>query len=102
MSFCNSLCLFLPALCYISRHCVIFCDQLCLFSSAWIHIVEYGYYKPKIEESKKTFFEYVQGEAEPGLERLHLCAEKELQTYIINENKDIRFIGCLLNRSELS
>ncbi|KAF5791613.1 putative transcription factor C2H2 family [Helianthus annuus] len=73
--------------------------QLQFIIDAWLQIVEcrrmlkwtyaYGYYIPKIEEAKKTFFEYVQGEAESGLERLHLCAEKELQTYIINEDKDI-------------
>ncbi|KAI3726331.1 hypothetical protein L1987_66128 [Smallanthus sonchifolius] len=65
---------------------------------AWLQIVEcrrvlkwtytYGYYIPKTEEAKRMFFEYLQGEAESGLERLHLCAEKELQTYIMNEDDD--------------
>ncbi|KAL6976260.1 RBR-type E3 ubiquitin transferase [Sarracenia purpurea var. burkii] len=32
--------------------------------------------------TKRQFFEYVQGEAEAGLERLHQCAEKDLQTYL--------------------
>ncbi|KAK1433117.1 hypothetical protein QVD17_10023 [Tagetes erecta] len=70
--------------------------QLQFIVDAWLQIVEcrrvlkwtyaYGYYIPKEEEAKKMFFEYVQGEAESGLERLHRCAEKELQTYIINED----------------
>ncbi|KAK9067022.1 hypothetical protein SSX86_014346 [Deinandra increscens subsp. villosa] len=72
--------------------------QLQFIIDAWLQIVEcrrvlkwtyaYGYYIPKKEEAKRMFFEYVQGEAESGLERLHLCAEKELQTYIINEDED--------------
>ncbi|KAI3777147.1 hypothetical protein L1987_46942 [Smallanthus sonchifolius] len=69
--------------------------QLRFITDAWLQIVEcrrvlkwtyaYGYYIPKIEQAKILFFEFVQGEAEAGLERLHLCAEKELQTYITNE-----------------
>ncbi|XP_071690248.1 probable E3 ubiquitin-protein ligase ARI7 [Rutidosis leptorrhynchoides] len=61
---------------------------------AWLQIVEcrrvlkwtyaYGYYLPEDETAKRTFFEYVQGEAEAGLERLHQCAEKELYTYLNN------------------
>ncbi|KAI3917588.1 hypothetical protein MKW98_021350 [Papaver atlanticum] len=46
----------------------------------WIYA--YGYYLPKHEKTKKQFFEYLQGEAEHGLERLHECAEKELQRYL--------------------
>ena len=66
----------------------------------------YGYYLPEHEHAKRQFFEYVQGrsflpiqcqivqsscvlinavytgEAESGLERLHQCAEKELQIYL--------------------
>ncbi|KAI3785116.1 hypothetical protein L1987_44228 [Smallanthus sonchifolius] len=72
--------------------------QLQFIIDAWLQIVEcmcvlkwtyaYGYYIPETEEAKRIFFEYVQGEAESGLERLHLCAEKELQTYIMNEDDD--------------
>lgn len=72
--------------------------QLQFILDAWLQIVEcrrvlkwtyaYGYYIPKKEEAKKSFFEYVQGEAESGLERLHLCAEKELQSYITNEESE--------------
>ncbi|MCL7031870.1 hypothetical protein MKW94_017821 [Papaver nudicaule] len=57
-----------------------------------VHIIEcrrvlkwtyaYGYYLPENEHAKRQFFEYLQGEAESGLERLHQCAEKELQTYL--------------------
>ncbi|ESR41949.1 hypothetical protein CICLE_v10013647mg, partial [Citrus x clementina] len=42
----------------------------------------YGYYLPDHEHAKRQFFEYLQGEAESGLERLHQCAEKELQIYL--------------------
>ncbi|KAI3669773.1 hypothetical protein L6452_41169 [Arctium lappa] len=72
--------------------------QLQFIVDAWLQIVEcrrvlkwtyaYGYYIPKKEEAKRLFFEYVQGEAEAGLERLHLCAEKELQIYITNEEEE--------------
>ncbi|XP_072057778.1 uncharacterized protein [Arachis hypogaea] len=64
-------------------------SQLKFITEAWLQIVEcgrvlkwtyaYGYYLPEHEHAKKQFFEYLQGEAESGLERLHQCAEKELQ-----------------------
>ncbi|KAL9388978.1 hypothetical protein Peur_017583 [Populus x canadensis] len=67
-------------------------SQLKFIIEAWLQIVEcrrvlkwtyaYGYYLPEHEHAKRMFFEYVQGEAESGLERLHQCAEKELQTYL--------------------
>ncbi|GKV27952.1 hypothetical protein SLEP1_g37062 [Rubroshorea leprosula] len=37
------------------------------------------------------FFEYLQGEAESGLERLHQCAEKELQYYLTAEGQSKEF-----------
>ena len=52
----------------------------------WSYV--YGFYIPEEEEVKKKFFEYVQGEAEVGLERLHLCAEQELKIYIEKEVVD--------------
>ncbi|XP_057837830.1 probable E3 ubiquitin-protein ligase ARI8 isoform X2 [Cryptomeria japonica] len=70
-------------------------SQLKFVNDAWLQIVEcrrvlkwtyaYGYYLPEIEYTKRQFFEYLQGEAESGLERLHQCAEKELQGYIDGE-----------------
>lgn len=36
----------------------------------------------EIEKAKIQFFEFSQGQAEAGLERLHQCAEKELETYL--------------------
>ncbi|XP_060172194.1 probable E3 ubiquitin-protein ligase ARI7 isoform X1 [Lycium barbarum] len=67
-------------------------SQLKFIIDSWQQIVEcrrvlkwtyaYGYYLPEHEHAKRQFFEYVQGEAEAGLERLHQCAEKELQTYL--------------------
>ncbi|XP_004293068.1 PREDICTED: probable E3 ubiquitin-protein ligase ARI8 [Fragaria vesca subsp. vesca] len=59
---------------------------------AWEQIVEcrrvlkwtyaYGYYLPDHDTAKKQFFEYLQGEAESSLERLHQCAEKEVQPFL--------------------
>lgn len=67
-------------------------SQLKFIIEAWLQIVEcrrvlkwtyaYGYYLPEHEHAKRQFFEYLQGEAESGLERLHQCAEKELQGYL--------------------
>ncbi|KAK3229120.1 hypothetical protein Dsin_001001 [Dipteronia sinensis] len=67
-------------------------SQLKFVTEAWLQIVEcrrvlkwtyaYGYYLPEHEHGKRQFFEYLQGEAESGLERLHQCAEKELQVYL--------------------
>lgn len=67
-------------------------SQLKFVTEAWMQIVEcrrvlkwtyaYGYYLPEQEQAKRQFFEYLQGEAESGLERLHQCAEKELQLYL--------------------
>ncbi|XP_042483105.1 probable E3 ubiquitin-protein ligase ARI7 isoform X2 [Macadamia integrifolia] len=67
-------------------------SQLKFITEAWLQIIEcrrvlkwtyaYGYYLPQNEHAKRQFFEYLQGEAESGLERLHQCAEKELQVYL--------------------
>ncbi|CAO2832603.1 unnamed protein product [Amaranthus hypochondriacus] len=67
-------------------------SQLKFILEAWTQIVEcrrvlkwtyaYGYYLPEHEHAKRQFFEYLQGEAESGLERLHQCAEKDLQVYL--------------------
>ncbi|XWS35252.1 hypothetical protein CRYUN_Cryun21dG0110000 [Craigia yunnanensis] len=67
-------------------------SQLKFITEAWLQIVEcrrvlkwtyaYGYYLPEHEHAKRQFFEYLQGEAESGLERLHQCAEKELNKFI--------------------
>ena len=63
--------------------------QLDFIIEAWLQIAEcrrllkwtyaYGYY---LAEGKSDFFEYLQAEAEFGLERLHHCVEKELQIYV--------------------
>ncbi|XP_055815357.1 probable E3 ubiquitin-protein ligase ARI8 [Solanum dulcamara] len=59
---------------------------------AWEQIVEcrrvlkwtyaYGFFLPKEEVAKTRFFQYLQGEAQAGLERLHHCAEKELMDHL--------------------
>ncbi|KAL9301339.1 putative E3 ubiquitin-protein ligase ARI11 [Arabidopsis thaliana] len=41
----------------------------------------YGYYLDNL--AKRPLFEYLQGEAETGLERLHHCAENELKQFFI-------------------
>ncbi|KFK38983.1 hypothetical protein AALP_AA3G184900 [Arabis alpina] len=63
--------------------------QLEFITEAWLQIIEcrrvlewtyaYGYYLP--DQGKQVFFEYLQGEADSGLERLHVCAEKELNVF---------------------
>ncbi|KAM7461496.1 hypothetical protein LguiA_029617 [Lonicera macranthoides] len=73
-------------------------SQLKFIIEAWLQIVEcrrvlkwtyaYGYYLPEHEQAKRQFFEYLQGEAEAGLERLHQCAEKELQPYLQDPSDD--------------
>ncbi|XP_062196698.1 probable E3 ubiquitin-protein ligase ARI8 isoform X2 [Phragmites australis] len=64
--------------------------QLKFITEAWSQIIEcrrvlkwtysYGYYLE--DKVKSEFFEYLQGEAESGLERLHQCAEKDLQAFL--------------------
>lgn len=76
-------------------------SQLKFITEAWLQIVEcrrvlkwtyaYGYYLAEHEHAKKQFFEYLQGEAESGLERLHQCAEKELQVFLGAEGPSKEF-----------
>ncbi|KAI4302072.1 hypothetical protein L6164_035289 [Bauhinia variegata] len=76
-------------------------SQLKFITEAWLQIVEcrrvlkwtyaYGFYLPEHEHAKRQFFEYLQGEAESGLERLHQCAEKELQVYLNAEGSSKDF-----------
>ncbi|VAI74594.1 probable E3 ubiquitin-protein ligase ARI8 isoform X2 [Triticum urartu] len=64
--------------------------QLKFIIEAWSQIIEcrrvlqwtyaYGYYLE--DKVKSGFFEYLQGEAESGLERLHQCAEKDLLAFL--------------------
>ncbi|KAL8204663.1 hypothetical protein R6Q57_010286 [Mikania cordata] len=75
--------------------------QLKFIIEAWLQIVEcrrvlkwtyaYGFYLPEHEHAKRQFFEYLQGEAEAGLERLHQCAEKELHTYLNDDGSQDAF-----------
>uniref|UniRef100_A0A1J3JI90 RBR-type E3 ubiquitin transferase n=2 Tax=Noccaea caerulescens TaxID=107243 RepID=A0A1J3JI90_NOCCA len=68
-------------------------SQLKFITEAWLQIIEcrrvlkwtyaYGYYLP--DHDKRQFFEYLQGEAESGLERLHKCVEKELEVFEVAE-----------------
>ncbi|XP_062100248.1 probable E3 ubiquitin-protein ligase ARI8 [Humulus lupulus] len=76
-------------------------SQLMFITEAWLQIVEcrhvlkwtyaYGYYLPEHEHAKRQFFDYLQDEAESGLERLHQCAEKELHVYLNAEGQSKDF-----------
>ncbi|TXG72856.1 hypothetical protein EZV62_001435 [Acer yangbiense] len=76
-------------------------SQLKFIIEALLQIVEcrrvlkwtyaYGYYLPEHEHAKRQFFEYLQGEAESGLERLHQCAEKELQQFLTDDSPSKEF-----------
>ncbi|XP_021627960.1 probable E3 ubiquitin-protein ligase ARI7 isoform X3 [Manihot esculenta] len=76
-------------------------SQLKFITDAWLQTVEcrrvlkwtyaYGYYLPEHEHAKRQFFEYLQGEAESGLERLHQCAEKELEQFLNAEGPSKEF-----------
>lgn len=88
--------------------------ELEFIRKAWLQIVEcrralkwsyaYGYYIPVEEKMKKTFFEYLQGQAELGLERLHHCAEKDLQAFLCDDEKEpkIEFYTFRLNLIRLT
>lgn len=62
--------------------------RLKFVTEAWEQIIEcrrtlkwsytYGYFIPEHERAKVALFQFLQGQAEAGLERLHQCAEKEL------------------------
>ncbi|KAF9612152.1 hypothetical protein IFM89_038340 [Coptis chinensis] len=66
--------------------------QVKFITEAWAQIIEcrrvlkwtyaYGYYLPEDEPAKRQFFEYLQGDAEFWLERLHECAEKGLKRFL--------------------
>lgn len=68
---------------------------------AWDQIIEcrrvlkwsyvYGYYIPEEEHAKEELFEYLQGEAETGLERLHDCAENELWVHLTEKGPSENF-----------
>ncbi|CAI9093456.1 OLC1v1028958C1 [Oldenlandia corymbosa var. corymbosa] len=76
-------------------------SQLQFIKDAWVQIVEcrrvlkwsyaYGYYMPENEPEKKKFFEYLQGQAEFNLERLHSLVEKELSRHSNKEAPPIEF-----------
>ncbi|XP_011026388.1 PREDICTED: probable E3 ubiquitin-protein ligase ARI7 [Populus euphratica] len=76
-------------------------SQLKFITEAWLQIVEcrrvlkwtyaYGFYLHEHEHAKRQFFEYLQGEAESGLERLHQCAEKELQQFLAADGPSKEF-----------
>ncbi|KAK1354659.1 RBR-type E3 ubiquitin transferase [Heracleum sosnowskyi] len=75
--------------------------QLTFVTEAWDQIVEcrrvlkwtyvYGYYMPPEAYAKTELFEYLQGEAEVALERLHDCAENKLQKYFEDDANSDEF-----------
>ncbi|PIA53345.1 hypothetical protein AQUCO_00900133v1 [Aquilegia coerulea] len=84
----------------IEKHCQT-SSQVKFITEAWEQIIEcrrvlkwtytYGYYQPEDELTKKQLFEFLQGMAETGLERLHSCAEKDLKVYIEAEEPSEKF-----------
>ncbi|KAL1210197.1 putative E3 ubiquitin-protein ligase ARI11 [Cardamine amara subsp. amara] len=78
--------------------------QLQFTVDAWLQIIEcrrvlkwtyaYGYCLPDNEEAKRNFFEYLQGEAESVLERLHYCVETELSQFIFEDSPTISIFDC--------
>ncbi|KAK6245348.1 hypothetical protein QUC31_000144 [Theobroma cacao] len=76
--------------------------QFSFLTEAWQQIVEcrrvlawtyaYGYYLPDQDPAKRNLFEYLQGQAESGLERLHDCAEKELRPFLKDQHPENEFI----------
>ena len=79
--------------------------ELKFITEAWLQIIDcrrvlkwtyaYGYYLPedgnKKAKSKRGFFEYLQGEAESNLERLHHCTEKDMHDYLNKKCSDKEF-----------
>ncbi|KAK1403998.1 RBR-type E3 ubiquitin transferase [Heracleum sosnowskyi] len=65
------------------------CQQIieCRRALKWSYA--YGYFIPEDEPAKARLFEYLQGAAEAGLERLHQCAEKELLMVLKDGNATI-------------
>lgn len=71
--------------------------ELNFITEAWQQIIEcrqvlqwsyaYGYYMPEDERLKVELFEHLQGHAEYSLERLHKCAETELQPFLSSEDE---------------
>uniref|UniRef100_A0A1J3EQQ1 RBR-type E3 ubiquitin transferase n=2 Tax=Noccaea caerulescens TaxID=107243 RepID=A0A1J3EQQ1_NOCCA len=70
--------------------------QLNFIADAWRQIIEcrrvlqwtfaYGYYLPETGlHERQLFFEFLQGEAESALERLHKCVEKDLVVFETDE-----------------
>ena len=86
--------------------------QLGFILEAWQQKVEcrrvlkwtyaYGYYLPEAEDAKKQLFEFLQGEAEAGLERLHGYAEKEVRQFLNADERSVNFEGFELNLKSLT
>ncbi|GMI82582.1 ARABIDOPSIS ARIADNE 8, ARIADNE 8 [Hibiscus trionum] len=76
--------------------------EISFITEAWQQIIEcrrvlawtyaYGFYLPDECEAKRNLFEYLQGQAESGLERLHDCAEKELLPFFKRKGSTMEFI----------
>ncbi|XVE55982.1 hypothetical protein DITRI_Ditri03aG0201000 [Diplodiscus trichospermus] len=76
--------------------------QLSFLTDAWQQIIEcrrvltwtyaYGYFLSDEDPAKRSLFEYLQGQAESGLERLHDCAEKELLPFLENPQPAEEFL----------
>ncbi|KAL5558116.1 hypothetical protein UlMin_034327 [Ulmus minor] len=99
----------------LDRLSVVYGQQKPLFrfiTEAWQQIIQsrrvlqwtyaYGYYLPEHEWAKKQFFECLQREAEFFLEKLHHCAEKQVEMYINGEGSIGEFIEYCSKLAELT
>ncbi|GMI91221.1 ARABIDOPSIS ARIADNE 8, ARIADNE 8 [Hibiscus trionum] len=76
--------------------------EISFIPEAWQQIIEcrrvlawtyaYGFYLPDECQAKRNLFEYLQGQAESGLERLHDCAEKVLLPFLQQKRSTMEFI----------
>lgn len=60
----------------------------------------YGYFIPENGRLKVRLFEHLQGHAEFSLERLHKCAERELQHFLVSAGEASQGEGTRSHRSE--
>ncbi|CAN1323684.1 Probable E3 ubiquitin-protein ligase ARI7 [Linum perenne] len=86
--------------------------QVLFLTEAWEQIVEcrrvlkwtyaYGFYLASKEAEKKSFFEYLQGQAETCLDKLHYCAEKEMKKFTMEGSCIHEYVSFRMKLQELT
>ncbi|CAN1252556.1 Disease resistance protein L6 [Linum perenne] len=86
--------------------------QVLFLMEAWEQIVEcrrvlkwtyaYGFYLGSEEAEKKNFFEYLQGQAESCLDKLHDCAEKEMKKFAMEGSCIHEYVSFRMKLHELT